>query len=36
MSNLHTPRYNFADAALPYGMELFTKIALRYLDSHAG
>ncbi len=29
---LHTPCYNFGDAALPHGMELFTRIALRYLD----
>ena len=28
---LHTPTYNFADAAIPVGMELFTRIALRYL-----
>jgi amidohydrolase len=28
---LHTPTYNFTDAAVPCGMELFSKIALRYL-----
>ncbi|HZO89562.1 MAG TPA: amidohydrolase [Chthonomonadaceae bacterium] len=33
MPPLHTPRYNFADAALSYGMELFTQIALRYLEA---
>jgi len=33
MSPLHTPTYNFADAALPLGVELFTRTALRYLDS---
>ena len=27
---LHTPRYNFPDAALPVGIELFTRLALRY------
>lgn len=32
-SNLHTPTYNFADEALPHGVELFSRIALRYLDS---
>lgn len=29
---LHTPCYNFADSALPVGIELFTRIALRYLE----
>ena len=28
---LHTPTYNFTDEAVPVGMELFTRIALRYL-----
>jgi amidohydrolase len=32
---LHTPRYNFGDAAVPRGIELFTRITLRYLDSHS-
>ncbi len=32
---LHTPTYNFSDAALAHGMELFTRVALRYLDTHA-
>ncbi len=27
---LHTPRYNFPDTALPVGIELFTRLALRY------
>ncbi|HZT41091.1 MAG TPA: amidohydrolase [Chthonomonadaceae bacterium] len=27
---LHTPRYNFPDDALPVGIELFTRLALRY------
>jgi amidohydrolase len=31
---LHTPRYNFTDAALPHGINLFARIALRYLDTH--
>lgn len=31
MTPLHTPTYNFADGALPVGMELFTRTALRYL-----
>jgi amidohydrolase len=31
---LHTATYNFADEALPHGIELFTRLALRYL-SHA-
>jgi amidohydrolase len=30
---LHTPTYNFGDEALPRGIELFTRIALRYLAS---
>lgn len=29
--NLHTPRYNFEDAALPVGIGLLTRIALRSL-----
>lgn len=29
---LHTPTYNFADASLPVGMELFSRIALRFLQ----
>jgi amidohydrolase len=32
MSPLHTPTYNFADEALPNGIELFSRIALRYLS----
>ncbi len=28
---LHTPRYNFSDSALPHGIELFSRVALRYL-----
>ncbi len=32
---LHTPTYNFADAAIAHGMELFTRTALRYLKEHA-
>jgi amidohydrolase len=32
MSPLHTPTYNFADGALPVGMELFTRTALKYLE----
>ena len=32
---LHTPTYNFADAAIAHGMELFTRTALRYLKDHA-
>ncbi|HLK57666.1 MAG TPA: amidohydrolase [Chthonomonadaceae bacterium] len=32
---LHTPTYNFADTALPVGMELFTRTALRYLDTYS-
>jgi amidohydrolase len=30
---LHTPCYNFADAALPHGIELFCRVALRYLEA---
>jgi amidohydrolase len=30
---LHTPTYNFADAALPHGIEIFSRFALRYLDA---
>ncbi|HZP83595.1 MAG TPA: amidohydrolase [Chthonomonadaceae bacterium] len=33
MPPLHTPCYNFADAALPKGIELFCRIALRYLET---
>lgn len=29
---LHTPTYNFSDAAVPIGMELFSRIAIRYLN----
>ena len=32
---LHTPTYNFADAALPVGIEMFTRVALRYLSDGA-
>lgn len=32
---LHTPTYNFSDAAMVHGMELFTRAALRYLQAHA-
>ena len=32
---LHTPRYNFGDTPLPYGIELFTRIALHYLDARS-
>jgi len=35
MSPLHTPTYNFADEAIPNGIALFTRIALRYLETHA-
>jgi amidohydrolase len=35
MTPLHTPTYNFADGAVPCGMELFTRITLRYLDTHS-
>ncbi len=31
---LHTPTYNFADGALPHGMEMLSRVALRYLGSH--
>jgi amidohydrolase len=31
MTPLHTPTYNFADDALPVGMELFARTALRFL-----
>jgi amidohydrolase len=30
VSPLHTPTYNFTDAALPYGIRMFTELALRY------
>lgn len=33
MTPLHTPCYNFADAALPHGIELFCRIAFRYLET---
>jgi amidohydrolase len=29
--NLHTPTYNFADEAVPVGMELFSRAAIRFL-----
>ena len=29
---LHTPTYNFSDEAIAYGMELFTRTTLRYLQ----
>lgn len=32
MTPLHTPTYNFADGAVPIGMELFANIALNYLN----
>ncbi len=32
---LHTPTYNFSDVSLAHGMNLFTRIALRHLDTHA-
>jgi amidohydrolase len=28
---LHTPTYNFADGAVPVGMELFARVAVKYL-----
>jgi amidohydrolase len=31
---LHTPTYNFGDAPLPYGIEIFTRTALHYLATH--
>ena len=31
MTPLHTPTYNFADEALPVGMELFTRTVMRFL-----
>lgn len=30
---LHTPTYNFSDAAMVHGMELFTRTALRFLST---
>ena len=33
MTALHTPTYNFADAAVLTGMELFTRIAMTYLQA---
>jgi amidohydrolase len=32
---LHTPTYNFGDEAVPVGMEMFTRIALRYLAQNS-
>lgn len=32
MTPLHTPTYNFADEAIPVGMELFTRTVLKYLN----
>ena len=29
---LHTPTYNFADESIPYGISLFTEIALNFLN----
>jgi amidohydrolase len=31
--NLHTPTYNYPDAALPIGIEIFVRTALAFLDS---
>jgi amidohydrolase len=33
MTALHTPTYNFADGAVGVGMELFTRLAVRYLSA---
>ena len=33
MTALHTPTYNFADAAIPRGMELFACVVTTYLNS---
>jgi amidohydrolase len=33
VSPIHTPTFNFEDRAIPIGVELFTRIALRYLES---
>ena len=30
VSDLHTPTYNFSDGALPYGIQMFTRLALRH------
>lgn len=30
---LHSPRFNFCDDALPYGIELMSSVAMRYLSS---
>ena len=35
MTALHTPTYNFGDAAVAIGMELFSRIAVTYLQRHA-
>jgi amidohydrolase len=32
VSPIHTPTFNFDDRALPIGVELFTRIALKYLE----
>lgn len=32
VSPIHTPTFNFEDRALPIGVELFSRIALRYLE----
>ena len=32
---LHTPTYNFSDAAMGYGMEVFARTAMRYLNGRA-
>lgn len=29
VSDLHTPTYNFSDGALPYGIQMFSRLALR-------
>lgn len=34
VSPIHTPTFNFDDRALPIGVELFARIALRYLESN--
>ena len=33
MSPLHTPTYNFVDEALPHGIRILTRAALRYLET---
>lgn len=35
MSPLHTPTYNFADGAVPVGMEMFVRLAMRFLNQAA-